>query len=65
MGYGRINEVFGEIFMAKSFPIFGSGNESILYDPDELIDLFLECTADGFAILDMENRFIRINHMYT
>ena len=65
MGYGRINVVFGEIFMAKSFPIFGSGNESILYDPDELIDLFLECTADGFAILDMENRFIRINHMYT
>jgi two-component system, sporulation sensor kinase A len=56
--------VFGEVFMPKSFPIFGSRNESILYDPDELIDLFLDCTADGFAILDRENRFIRINHMY-
>lgn len=65
MGYVRIYEVFGEIFMAKSFPIFGSANSSVLYNPDELIDLFLECTADGFAILDMENRFIRINHMYT
>ena len=51
--------------MPKSFPIFGSTKEAVLYDPDELIDLFLDCTADGFAILDMENRFIRINHMYT
>jgi two-component system sporulation sensor kinase A len=63
MGDVKINEVSGEIYMPKS--LFGSGNESVLYDPDELIVLFLNCTADGFAILGMDNRFIRINHMYT
>jgi two-component system, sporulation sensor kinase A len=55
--------VFGAILMLKSYPIFGS--DQVLYNPDELIDLFLECTADGICIVDMENRFIRINHMYT
>ena len=57
--------VFGEIFVAKSFPIFGKENESVVYNPDELIDLFLNCTADGICIVDMENRFIRVNGMYT
>ncbi|WHY92302.1 PAS domain S-box protein [Neobacillus cucumis] len=51
--------------MSINIPIFGNGNESVLYNPDELIDLFLNCTADGFAIVDMENRFIRINPVYT
>jgi two-component system, sporulation sensor kinase A len=55
--------VFGAILMLKSYPIFGS--DQVLYNPDELIDLFLRCTADGICIVDMENRFIRINHMYT
>jgi len=58
-------DVFGEISMAKCFPIFGKENESVVYNPDELIDLFLNCTADGICIVDMENRFIRINPMYT
>ncbi|QCJ40941.1 PAS domain S-box protein [Bacillus sp. S3] len=51
--------------MAKCFPIFRKENESVVYNPDELIDLFLDCTADGICIVDMENRFIRINQMYT
>ena len=51
--------------MDNSFPIFGTENEAILYNPDELIDLFLNCTADGFAIIDMEDRFVRVNHIYT
>ena len=51
--------------MVKGFPIFGEEIETAFFDPDELIDLFLECTADGFAIVDIENRFIRVNHMYT
>ncbi len=51
--------------MIKSFPILGIDNESELYNPDELIDLFLKCTADAITIVDMENRFIRINEMYT
>ncbi|MBS8266146.1 PAS domain S-box protein [Mesobacillus boroniphilus] len=50
--------------MRNSFPIFGTDDETI-YNPDELLSLFLDCTADGFAIVDMENRFLRINHMYT
>jgi two-component system, sporulation sensor kinase A len=57
--------LFGEISMSKNFPIFGDKIETELYNPDELIDLFLDCTADGFAIIDIENRIIRINHMYT
>jgi two-component system sporulation sensor kinase A len=51
--------------MPKSIPIFGSENGKAFYDPDELIDLFLNSTADGFAIVDMEYRYVRINHMYT
>lgn len=51
--------------MAKGFPIFGNEIEMDLYKPDDLIDLFLNCTADGFAIVDMDDRFIRVNHMYT
>lgn len=50
--------------MRNSFPIFGTDDETI-YNPNELLSLFLDCTADGFAIVDMENRFLRINHMYT
>jgi two-component system, sporulation sensor kinase A len=49
--------------MSKNFPIFGS--ETAAYNPDDILDLFLNCTADGFAIVDMENQFIRINSMYT
>ncbi|MBE4910653.1 PAS domain S-box protein [Bacillus luteolus] len=51
--------------MLKSFPILGGYKESEFYNPDELIDLFLKCTADAIAIVDMGNRFIRINEMYT
>jgi two-component system, sporulation sensor kinase A len=50
--------------MRNSFPLFGTEDHTN-YNPDELLDLFLGCTADGFAIVDMENRFVRINHMYT
>jgi two-component system, sporulation sensor kinase A len=50
--------------MRNNFPIFGLDDKTI-YNPDELLSLFLDCTADGFAIVDMENRFLRINHMYT
>ncbi|WP_394140911.1 PAS domain-containing sensor histidine kinase [Cytobacillus oceanisediminis] len=49
----------------NGFPILGDEGDSIYSNPDELIDLFLNCTADGVAIIDMENRFIRVNHMYT
>ncbi|MFD2444930.1 PAS domain S-box protein [Bacillus sp. CGMCC 1.16607] len=49
--------------MTINFPIFGDVNESL--HPDEIIDLFLNCTPDGMTIVDLENRFIRINHMYT
>ncbi|QOR66960.1 PAS domain S-box protein [Cytobacillus suaedae] len=51
--------------MVNSFPIFGKEKGSEIYNPDELIDLFLKCTADAIAIVDMENRLIRINEMYT
>jgi two-component system sporulation sensor kinase A len=51
--------------MSKSFPFFKIGRKSIFYDPDELIDLFLNCTADGFAIVDLKNRFLMVNHMYS
>lgn len=51
--------------MLKSFQIFGEANESANYNPDELIDLFLDCTADGICLVDMDNRFIRVNRMYT
>ncbi|GLB61083.1 PAS domain-containing sensor histidine kinase [Cytobacillus sp. NCCP-133] len=54
--------------MESGFPILGNESDSIDSidsNPDELIDLFLNCTADGIAIIDMENRFIRVNHMYT
>ncbi|MBO0959368.1 PAS domain S-box protein [Neobacillus sp. MM2021_6] len=51
--------------MVKCFPIFGEEKESVVYNPDELMDLFLNSTADGICIVDMENRFIRINPMYT
>ncbi|MBT2679958.1 PAS domain S-box protein [Bacillus sp. ISL-35] len=50
--------------MRNDFPIFGP-DDTTIYNPDELLSLFLDCTADGFAIIDMENRFLRINHMYT
>lgn len=51
--------------MAKWFPVFGEENKSEMYNPEELIDLFLDNTADGIAIVDMEGRFIRVNRMYT
>lgn len=51
--------------LINGFPILGNDGDSIYSNPDELIDLFLNCTADGVAIIDMENRFIRVNHMYT
>lgn len=51
--------------MLNGFPIFGDVNKTNLFNPDDLIDLFLNCTADGIAIVDMENRFVRVNHMYT
>ncbi|WP_312473419.1 PAS domain S-box protein [Neobacillus sp.] len=51
--------------MPKSFPIIGKEDNSIILNPDELIDLFLNCTADGICIFDMEDRFIRVNQMYT
>lgn len=60
-----IIDVFGEISMSKSFPIFTKENESVVYNPDDLIDLFLDCTADAICMVDMENRFIRVNHVYT
>jgi two-component system sporulation sensor kinase A len=56
--------MFGVMPMSKRYPIFGIGNESA-FNPDEVIDLFLNSTADGICIIDMENRLIRINHMYT
>jgi two-component system, sporulation sensor kinase A len=55
----------GVRLMVNDFPILGNDGESIYSNPDELLDLFLNCTADGVAIIDMENRFIRVNHMYT
>ncbi|PLS05614.1 PAS domain-containing sensor histidine kinase [Neobacillus cucumis] len=51
--------------MAKSFPIFGELIKSDAINPDELIDLFLNGTADGICIVNMENCFIRVNEMYT
>ncbi len=60
-----IIDVFGEISMSKNFPIFTNENESVVYNPDDLIDLFLDCTADGICMIDMENRIIRVNHVYT
>lgn len=51
--------------MSKEFPIFKYEASTELFNPDDLLDLFLNCSADGFAIVDMENRFIRVNPMYT
>ncbi|WP_026564639.1 PAS domain-containing sensor histidine kinase [Bacillus sp. UNC41MFS5] len=51
--------------MSKFFPIFTNEKDSVVYNPDDLIDLFLDCTADGICMVDMENRFIRVNHAYT
>ncbi|WP_160724305.1 PAS domain-containing sensor histidine kinase [Bacillus sp. USDA818B3_A] len=51
--------------MAKSFPLFGGLSESDAINLDELIDLFLNGTADGICMVDMEDRFIRVNMMYT
>lgn len=59
------NMFFGGYIMINSFPIFEKEKESEIYNPDDLIDLFLKSTADAIAIVDMENRFIRINEMYT
>jgi two-component system sporulation sensor kinase A len=50
--------------MSTCYPIFGVENKSVI-NPDEVIDLFLNSTADGICIIDMEDRLIRINHMYT
>jgi two-component system sporulation sensor kinase A len=58
-------DLFGEIAMAKCYPIFGRAGTADLYNPDELLDLFLKCTVDGICITNMENRFIRINQIYT
>ncbi|CAG9607159.1 PAS domain-containing sensor histidine kinase [Pseudoneobacillus rhizosphaerae] len=51
--------------MANEFPIFKYETSEELINPDGLLDLFLNCSADGFAIVDMKNRFIRVNPMYT
>jgi two-component system, sporulation sensor kinase A len=51
--------------MSKEFPIFNYEASTEQIKPDDLLDLFLNCSADGFAIVDMENRFIRVNPMYT
>lgn len=51
--------------MTRNFPIFGNEIEMELNNPDNFIDLFLNCTADGIALVDMDDRFIRVNHMYT
>jgi two-component system, sporulation sensor kinase A len=51
--------------MSKRYPVFLREYESLVYDPEELINLFLDNTADGICIVDMENRFIRVNRMFT
>ncbi|MFP7300038.1 PAS domain S-box protein [Neobacillus niacini] len=51
--------------MAKCYPIFYGTDTENLYSSEELLDLFLRCTVDGICIIDIENRFIRINQMYT
>lgn len=51
--------------MSERFPIFLQENDSVIYNPEELINLILDNTADGICIFDMENRFIRVNYMYT
>lgn len=55
----------GEIVMAKCYPIFGSKAAVDICNPDELIDLFLTCIPDGVCIINMEDRFIRINHLFS
>ncbi|MGJ7912570.1 PAS domain-containing sensor histidine kinase [Neobacillus sp. LXY-1] len=51
--------------MSNGFPIFTGENGLVGYDSEELIDLFLESTADGICMVDMEDRYIRVNQMYT
>ncbi|MEH7248021.1 PAS domain S-box protein [Neobacillus niacini] len=51
--------------MAKCYPIFGSEDAADLFNPDEMLDLFLRCTVDAICIINMENRFIRINQIYS
>ncbi|WP_059172642.1 PAS domain S-box protein [Bacillus sp. FJAT-27445] len=51
--------------MSKSYQLFGNTNGSINIDSEKLADLFFTCTPDGFVIVDMDNRFIRVNPMYT
>ncbi|WP_053365245.1 PAS domain-containing sensor histidine kinase [Bacillus sp. FJAT-27245] len=51
--------------MSKSYPIFGYKAGMMDIDSEKLADLFFTCTPDGFVILDMDNRFIRVNPMYT
>ncbi|OCA83292.1 PAS domain-containing sensor histidine kinase [Bacillus sp. FJAT-27225] len=50
--------------MSSSYPLFGGNKDYMVYNPDELIDLFLTNTADGFAIVGMDNRYIRVNPTY-
>jgi two-component system sporulation sensor kinase A len=56
---------FGEMAMSERFPFFRQENGHVIYNPEELINLILDNTADGVCIFDMENRFIRVNHMYS
>jgi len=50
--------------MSSSSQLFGGEHHYVDFDPDQLIDLFFNCTPDGFAIVDMDNRFVKVNPMY-
>ncbi|RHW41716.1 PAS domain S-box protein [Neobacillus notoginsengisoli] len=50
--------------MSDSTQLFGDNHHSADFDADQLIDLFLNCNPDGFAIVDMDNRFVKVNPMY-
>ncbi|ALC91494.1 sporulation kinase [Bacillus sp. FJAT-18017] len=51
--------------MSECNPLFGKHLDTNEYDPDKLLDLFLNSTVDGVAIVDMEGRFLRVNPMYS
>ncbi|OCA85946.1 PAS domain-containing sensor histidine kinase [Bacillus sp. FJAT-27225] len=51
--------------MSDCYPLFGKHFDTTEYNSDKLLDLFLNSTVDGVAIVDMEGRFLRVNPKYS
>ncbi|NRG44986.1 PAS domain S-box protein [Bacillus sp. CRN 9] len=51
--------------MSKNYPIFYDHSESKNLYPDVLMNLFVNSTTNGFAILDMNDCYTKVNKKYT